>query len=151
MADIPVRTPDSPDAAASSGSPATATGAEDATFVYDDDCGFCSWCAELLVDHSGMAVVGFSDLTDEERERLPDDFEDCAHLLTDERVYSCGAAIEQAFLLSDLAPPGSDDAIGFLRQFGDYDRLREAVYRAAADRRDVWGSFASSEPPTRRD
>jgi len=151
MADIPVRTPGSDAAGSAADSPATAADAEDATFVYDDDCGFCSWCAELLVEHSEMPVVGFSELTDTERERLPDDYEDCAHLLTDDRVYSCGAAIEQAFLLSDLAPPGSDDAIGFLRQFGDYNRFREVVYRAAADRRDVWGQFVSSDPPSRRD
>jgi len=121
-----------------------------ATFVYDDTCGFCSWWASLFARRSALGIVGFSALTEEERERLPEDYEDCAHLLTDGRVYSCGAAIEQAFLLSDLAPPGTDDAIGFLRQFDDYDRLRESVYRAAADRRDVWGQFASAEPPTRR-
>jgi len=120
------------------------------TFVYDDDCGFCTWCAQQLVDHSDLDVVGFSDITDEERERLPEDWEDGAHLLTDEQVYSFGEAIEQAFARSDVAPPGTDDAVGFFRQFRDYNRLREKLYREAAERRDLWGHLVRQEEPVRR-
>lgn len=120
------------------------------TFVYDDDCGFCTWCAQQLVDHSDLDVVGFSDVTDEEGERLPEDWEDGTHLLTDEQVYSFGEAIEQASARSDVAPPGSDDAVGFLRQFRDYNRIREKLYREAAERRDLWGHLVRQEEPVRR-
>ncbi|WP_255151663.1 DCC1-like thiol-disulfide oxidoreductase family protein [Halorarius halobius] len=121
------------------------------TFVYDDDCGFCTWCAEQVLEHTDMDVVGFSELEDDQRERLPDDWEEGAHLLTDDAVYSNGEAIEQAFLRADVAPPGTDDVVGFFRQFRDYDRLRERLYREAADRRDVWGLLVSEEPPARRE
>ena len=120
------------------------------TFAYDDDCGFCTWCAEQLIEHSEMGVVGFSELTDEQIARLPDDWEEGAHLLTDGTVYSHGEAIEQAFARSDIAPPGTDDAVGFLRQFRDYNKLRETLYREAADRRDLWGHLVSREEPVRR-
>lgn len=123
----------------------------DATFVYDDECGFCTWCAQKLVEHSDMAVVGFTELTDEERARLPDDWEAGAHLLTDDAVYSHGEAIEQAFLRADVAPAGADDVFGFLRQFSDYGDLRERLYQTVADRRDLWGLLVSEEPPARRD
>ncbi|MFB6117376.1 DCC1-like thiol-disulfide oxidoreductase family protein [Halosegnis sp.] len=121
-----------------------------ATFAYDDECGFCTWCAEQLIEHSELDVIGFSDLTDEQRARLPDDWEEGAHLFTDERVYSHGEAIEQAFARSDVAPPGTDGAVGFLRQFRDYNRLREKLYREAADRRDIWGKLVRRDEPVRR-
>jgi hypothetical protein len=120
------------------------------TFVYDDDCGFCTWCAQQLLDHSDLDVVGFSQLTDAERDRLPEDWEDGAHLLTDDEVYSFGEAIEQAFARSEVAPPGTDDTLGFLRQFRDYNRLRETLYREAADRRDLWGMLLRQDDPVRR-
>ena len=120
------------------------------TFVYDDDCGFCTWCAQQLLDHSDLDVVGFSQLTDAECDRLPEDWEDGAHLLTDDEVYSFGEAIEQAFARSDVAPPGTDDTVGFLRQFRDYNRLREKLYREAADRRDLWGMLVRQDTPIRR-
>ena len=120
------------------------------TFAYDDECGFCRWCAEQLIEHSDLAVVGFSDLTDEQRARLPDDWKQGAHLLTDDEVYSFGEAIEQAFARSSVAPPGTSDALGFLRQFHDYNRLREKLYREAADRRDVWGKLVRRDEPVRR-
>lgn len=121
------------------------------TLVYDDDCGFCTWCARQALEHTDLDVVGFSELSDAERDRLPEDWESGAHLLTDDAVYSHGASIEQAFLRSELAPPGSDDAFDFLRQFEDYGRLREWLYREAADRRDLWGLLLSDDPPARRE
>lgn len=120
---------------------------EAATFVYDDDCGFCTWWAEFFAERSDLPVVGFSETTDGQRERLPDDWEECAHLLTDNRVYSCGEAIEAALERAGLFP---GEARTFLNQFADYGRLRERLYREAADRRDLWGRFVSSEPPARR-
>jgi predicted DCC family thiol-disulfide oxidoreductase YuxK len=121
---------------------------ETATFVYDDDCGFCTWWAEFFAERSDLAVVGFSATTDAERERLPADWEECAHLLTENRVYSCGAAIEAALERTGLFP---GEARTFLNQFADYGRLRERLYREAADRRDLWGKFVSSDPPARRE
>ncbi len=116
----------------------------DATLVYDDDCGFCTWCAQYIADRSDISLVGFSELDEETRDRLPADYEECAHLLTDGEVYSCGESIEQAILESDL---GEDFAsyVDFARGFEEYDTLREKAYRAVADRRDFFGEFLSAD------
>ncbi|PSQ13550.1 DUF393 domain-containing protein [Halobacteriales archaeon QS_8_69_73] len=116
----------------------------DEAFVYDDDCGFCMWWADYFADRTALEMVAFSELSDDRLERLPNDYEECSHLLTDEEVFSCGAAIEQALARADV-PPGAGDLFGFLRQFEDYERLREELYRAGADRRDVLGQFVSAE------
>ena len=121
---------------------------ETATLVYDDDCGFCSWVAAFVADRSEMGIVGFSELTEAERERLPEDYEECVHLLTDEGVYSCGEATEMALERAGVLPR---EIRTFLNQFADYGRLRERLYREAADRRDVWGTFVTSDPPARRE
>jgi len=114
--------------------------------VYDDDCGFCTWWADYFAQRTNLEATGFGDLTGEQRERLPDGFESCVHLLTDDAVYSCGAAAERAFARADV-PPGSDELARFLRQFEDYKRLRERLYRKVADRRDLWGLFVSKDQP----
>ena len=114
------------------------------TFVYDDDCGFCTWWADFFAQRTDMEIVGFDGLTDEQLESLPDDYEDCSHLLSDGEVYSCGAAIEQSFVRADL-PPGSDELVRFLGNFEDYERFRERAYRELADRRDLWGQFVSKD------
>ena len=110
--------------------------------VYDDDCGFCTWWADYFGRRTDLELVGFSDLTDDQRARLPDDYESCVHLLTDETVYSCGAAAEQTFARADV-PPGTRDLTRFLGQFEDYERFRERLYREIADRRDLWGQLVS--------
>ena len=122
----------------------------DVTLVYDDDCGFCTWWADFFERRSEFRVVGFADLTDEERDRLPDDYEECSHLLADGEVYSCGESLEQALVRSDV---GRDAApvVRFLRNFEDYERLRENGYRAVADHRDVFGKIVSKTPPARTD
>jgi predicted DCC family thiol-disulfide oxidoreductase YuxK len=117
-------------------------------FVYDDACGFCSWWARFFANRTDMGIVGYSTLTDEERERLPADYEECIHYLTEEAVYSCGAAIEEPLREADLVP---GELFDFLNQFGDYEHYRERAYREAADRRDAWGFFISEEPPARRE
>jgi predicted DCC family thiol-disulfide oxidoreductase YuxK len=117
--------------------------------VYDDDCGFCTWWADWIDERTDIRLVGFSELTAELRERLPDDYEACAHLVTDESVYSCGAAIEQALVRVDAAVD-ADPVVDFLRQFEDYERFRERAYRWAADRRDKLGLVVSKTPPARR-
>jgi len=120
----------------------------EATLVYDDDCGFCTWSADYVAARSSLRTVGFSELDDELRGRLPDDYEECAHLVTDREVYSCGAAMEEAFARADLR----DEArplVDLLRQFEDYERTRERVYRWVADNRSLFGEFLSKTPPAR--
>jgi predicted DCC family thiol-disulfide oxidoreductase YuxK len=120
------------------------------TLVYDDDCGFCTWCAEWVAERSDMRIVGFAELTSDLRERLPDDYETCAHLVTEGDVYSCGAAMEEAFVRTETGRDARP-AVDFLRQFGDYERLRDRTYRWVADNRDLWGSVVSKRPSARDD
>jgi predicted DCC family thiol-disulfide oxidoreductase YuxK len=120
----------------------------DATLVYDDDCGFCTWWAERIARHGDVTLVGFSQLDTATRERLPDEYEDCAHLLTDEAVYSCGESIEEALLHTD-AGGDARSLVAFLRGFEEYERVRERAYRAVADHRGTLGQFLSTDPPAR--
>jgi predicted DCC family thiol-disulfide oxidoreductase YuxK len=121
-----------------------------ATLVYDDDCGFCTWSADWVAARSDVRTVGFGELTPELRDRLPDDYESCAHLVTEETVYSCGAAVEQAFLRTE-AGRDARPVVAFLRQFADYERLRERGYRWVADRRALWGRVVSADRDSTRD
>ena len=108
------------------------------TLVYDDDCGFCAWSAEWVADRAPVDIVGFSELTDAQIDRLPEDWRECAHLFTDGAVYSCGAAMEQAFLLTD------DDGTRVLRaarELPGYESARERAYRFVADHRGWFGSL----------
>lgn len=116
----------------------------DGAFVYDEDCGFCTWLADYFGQRTDLELVGFEELSEAQRGRLPADFEDCSHLVTDDAVYSCGAAIEQALARADV-PPGSADLFAFLRQFEDYERVREKLYWELADRRGLLGQFVSRE------
>jgi len=115
--------------------------------VYDDDCGFCTWCVERALDYGEFEPVGFSELTPDQRARLPDDYETSAHLLTDSAVYSAGEAVEQALvrMFPELA-----GVVDELRAFATYRTLRERLYRWGADHRDWWGSVVSACPPARR-
>jgi predicted DCC family thiol-disulfide oxidoreductase YuxK len=113
-------------------------------FVYDGECGFCTWWADYFARRTDLEMVPYAELTDELHERLPEDYEDCSHLVTDEAVYSCGAATERALAGADI-PRGADDLFGFLRQFEDYEWVRERLYREVADRRDDLGQFVSKE------
>jgi predicted DCC family thiol-disulfide oxidoreductase YuxK len=115
-------------------------------FVYDDDCGFCTWWADFFARRTGLETVGFEGLTEEQLERLPDDYESCAHVLADGEVYSCGAAIERALVRTELFS-GTEDLVRFLGQFEDYERLREQLYRELADRRDLLGQIVSKDRP----
>jgi predicted DCC family thiol-disulfide oxidoreductase YuxK len=120
------------------------------TLVYDDDCGFCTWWADFVADRSEVRAVGFSELGPDLRERLPDDYEECAHLVTDDAVYSCGESIEQALVRTELG----EDArplVSLLRQFEDYGRVRERAYRWVADNRSTFGALFSKTPPAGRD
>ncbi|UPV75069.1 DUF393 domain-containing protein [Halorussus limi] len=122
----------------------------DATLVFDDDCGFCTWWADFFEKRSDFEIVGFSELTDDQRERLPDDHEECSHLLADGEVYSCGESLEQALVRSNV---GEDlrPLVRFLGNFEDYEAFRETAYREVADRRGELGQILSKTPPARRD
>jgi len=125
-----------------------------AILVYDDDCGFCTWWANWIEARSDVPLVGFSELEDgsgtydDLRARLPDDYEDCAHLVTDGAVYSCGASIEEALVRAGPAGP-LVEPIRFLRHFRDYNRLRESTYRWVAEHRGLLGHVFRAEPPAR--
>jgi predicted DCC family thiol-disulfide oxidoreductase YuxK len=119
--------------------------------VYDDDCHFCTWSATFAVKRSDIQPVrlskvqaGESRLTEDERERLPDGYEECAQLITDDAVYSCGAATEESLVIAGTLPA---DLVDFLRQFDDYERLREAVYHVTSNNRDVISNVISRDPP----
>jgi len=110
--------------------------------VYDDDCGFCTWCAAFVDERSEVPIVGFSQLTPELREYLPADYEDCAHFVTADRVYSCGEAIEQAFVRTSVGSPVRP-IIDRLRGIEAYNAAREWGYRRVADNRDLFGKLLS--------
>ncbi|MFC7154719.1 DCC1-like thiol-disulfide oxidoreductase family protein [Halomarina halobia] len=119
--------------------------------VYDDDCRFCTWSATFAVRRGDVIPVrlsrverGESRLSDEERERLPEGFEECAQLLTDDAVFSCGAAVERSLVIAGLLPAGVVDV---LNRFGAYERLREAVYHLASDQRDRLSNVIGADPP----
>ncbi|ESP87435.1 DCC1-like thiol-disulfide oxidoreductase family protein [Candidatus Halobonum tyrrellensis] len=119
------------------------------TFVYDDDCGFCTWWAETFDRRTDLRVVGYTDLGPALRARLPDDYRDCSHLVTDDAVYSCGASVERALLRTEAgshARPVADR----LDRLGAYRTARERGYRWVADRRSLWGELLSQTPPARR-
>jgi hypothetical protein len=122
----------------------------DGTFVYDEECGFCTWLADYFGRRTALELVAFDELSDEQRERLPDDYEECSHLLTEAGVYSCGAAIERALARADV-PPGSRGLFDFLRQFDDYERFREKVYWELAERRGLLGQFVHRDEVGERD
>ncbi|WP_276255243.1 thiol-disulfide oxidoreductase DCC family protein [Halomontanus rarus] len=117
-----------------------------ARLVYDDDCGFCTWCAEYAAARGEFELVGFSELTPDQRARLPDEYEECAHLLTQNAVYSCGEAIEEA--LARVDSPVRWPVEGF-RLVPRRDRIREPLYRLVADNRDLFGKIVRREPPAR--
>jgi len=117
-----------------------------ALFVYDDDCGFCTWWAEFFAEVTAVEIVAFSALDDSLRERLPDDYERCAHLVTEDEVYSCGEAIEQTFARSAIGRP-AEPLIELFRQSALYEDVREGSYRQVADRRALWGKVLSRDEP----
>ena len=114
--------------------------------VYDDQCGFCTWSVEYAMAHGEFEPVGFSELTPDQRARLPEHYEDCAHLLTDDAVYSCGEAAEKTI---ELMEPASGFLFGAFRRMPGYDRIRERIYRGFAHNRDALGKIRTSSPPAR--
>lgn len=110
------------------------------TLIYDHECGFCTWAAEWVAEHGDVDIVGFDELTATQIDRLPHDWRDCAHLLDGDDVYSCGAAMEEAFLRTeDRGTP----VVRTLRHLPWYGRVRERAYQFVADHRSLFGSFVS--------
>jgi predicted DCC family thiol-disulfide oxidoreductase YuxK len=115
--------------------------------VYDDDCGFCTWSVEFVACHGEFTLIGFSELSPDQRGRLPANYEECAHLITDDRVYSCGEAMEEAFARTDLT---SAQIVPLIRQLPGHSQARAGIYQWIADNRDLFGTVISSEPPARQ-
>lgn len=119
--------------------------------VYDDDCRFCTWSATFAIRRSDIQPVrlsevqeGRSRLGDSERERLPDDYEECAQVITEDEVYSCGAATEESLVIAGTLP---ERPIEFLRRFAAYRWLREKTYHLLSNNRDIVAKGLSREPP----
>lgn len=114
--------------------------------VFDDACGFCTWWADFVDAHSPVEVVGFSVLAEPQLERLPSGYKSCAHLLTEDEVRSCGAAVEAALCKLDVVPAAWERA-GPIRQHPSYAWLRERFYRWVAANRDRLGWVLSKPAP----
>jgi len=110
--------------------------------VYDDDCGFCMYMIRWLLRFGEFDPVGFGELTPDQKARLPDGYESCMHLLTDDAVYSCGGALEQSVLRCGAVGRG---AVRVARLLPAWGRARERGYRFVADRRSTWGRVRSRE------
>lgn len=108
--------------------------------VYDGGCGFCQWCAEYADARGVFELVEFDELTPDQRARLPADYANCVHLLTDDAVFSCGAAVEE--VLARLGSP-ERTAVRLFRLLPDREPLRESLYRTVADHRALFGRFRS--------
>ena len=110
--------------------------------VYDDECGFCMYMICWLLRFGEFDPVGFSELTPDQTARLPDEYDDCMHLLTDEAVYSCGSALEQCVARCGA---GGRLLVRTARRLPRWEQIRERGYRFVADRRSVWGQYRSCE------
>ena len=110
--------------------------------VYDDDCGFCRWAVDYADRHGEFELVRFSDVTPDQSARLPDRYENCVHLLTDDAVYSCGAATEEILARLDGVPRAGARAFRLLPE-SRRARVREPVYRWVADHRAWFGRLRS--------
>lgn len=115
--------------------------------VYDDDCGFCMWCTRWALRFGEFEPVGFAELTPDQRARLPENWEDCMHLLTDDAVYSCGEGLEQTAAHCGLI---GRTVIRVLRKLPKWEAIRERGYRWVADRRAIWGRYASCQSITKK-
>jgi predicted DCC family thiol-disulfide oxidoreductase YuxK len=108
--------------------------------VYDDDCGFCKYCVRWFLRFGEFEPVGFAELTPDQKARLPAEYDNCMHLLTDDAVYSCGEGAEQCLArCGSLARAG----VAVARMLPYWPRIRERGYRFVADRRAIWGRYRS--------
>lgn len=106
--------------------------------LFDDDCGVCTDAAVWVAERDGVELVGFSAADEELVDRLPAGWRDCAHLITDDGVYSCGEAMEEAYLRTDHWGTGP---VGLVRQVPGFGPIREFGYRIFAGNRDIVGKL----------
>ena len=110
--------------------------AEQPLLVYDDDCGVCTRAAMWLAKRRIVRIVGYSNADSAIIDRLPDNWEQCAHLVTNDAVFSCGEAMELAYLRTDHWGTGIP-RVG--RKIPGYSTLREVGYRVFANNRPLVG------------
>ncbi|NHX37166.1 MULTISPECIES: DCC1-like thiol-disulfide oxidoreductase family protein [Halolamina] len=108
--------------------------------VYDDDCGFCTWCAAVGARYGDVEPVAFSALSPDQKARLPADWRESTHLLTDDAVYSAGAAVQGVLVRTSVLFVA---VFWLLERVPGYDRLREWLYQWGANRRAWWGKLVS--------
>ena len=112
--------------------------------VYDDSCGFCTWATEFAVRYGPFEPISFSEVTVAQRERLPEEYDECAHVLTDEDVYSCGESVEVA--LARIFPVLMI-VFPILQLLPGYKAARERLYHTISKHRYSLEIIANSEPP----
>lgn len=110
--------------------------------VYDDNCGFCMYMVRWLLRFGEFDPVGFGELTPDQKARLPEEYEGCMHLLTDDAVYSCGHALEQCVRRCGVVGRYLVATASLLPY---WEWIRERGYRFVADRRAIWGRYRSCE------
>ena len=114
----------------------------DPRLVYDHDCGFCQWCVRWMLRFGSFTPVSYEELTPDQKARLPDEYDNCMHLLTDDAVYSCGEALEQVALRCGFV---LRTVFGLLSHLPRWERIRERGYRFVADRRALWGRYRACD------
>lgn len=112
--------------------------------VYDDTCGFCAWLTEFAVRYGPFEPVGLSEVTPALRASLPDDYERCAHVVTDEGTYSCGEAVDVGLM---RIFPVMAVLVPLLRLLPGYEAVRDGLYHAVSKRRYSLEAVVYSEPP----
>ncbi len=110
--------------------------------VYDDDCGFCKYCVRWMLRFGEFEPVGYEELTPDQKARLPDEYDNCMHLLTDGAVYSCGEGFEQSFARCGR---GGAAVMWVCKQIPFWEQIRERGYRFVADRRALWGRYRACD------
>jgi predicted DCC family thiol-disulfide oxidoreductase YuxK len=118
------------------------------TIIYDDDCGFCTWSAEYAAAHGAFHLLGFSELTPDERDCFLDDYEDCMHVFDGDDTYSCGEGAEFVASRLDTAEGTAARLFGTLPEDAR-QHVRDPTYRFIADHRDWFGRLRSTRPPAR--
>lgn len=115
--------------------------------VYDDSCYVCTWVAEHSLYYGPFEIVGLSDVSDipeDQRDRLPDNYEECSQLITDEEVYSCGKAAERTLMRMF---PVLTVVFFVLGQLPGYPEFREWLYQKVSKNRPWIQKAIHSEPP----
>jgi predicted DCC family thiol-disulfide oxidoreductase YuxK len=115
--------------------------------VYDDGCNFCTWIAERAVGYGPFEIVGITDVGDlpaDQRERLPEDFEECSQFVTDEAVYSCGESAERVLSRMILL---SAPVFAAFRKVPGYASFREELYHLVSNNRPWLEELLHSDPP----